>query len=116
MKGNIKTKIEVTDEDFIITVIDNLNCIEDYLHFRGEVKLAIENYINSRLKKPDITIIFPLSVSYINSMSLGFLLWLQGECAEGFTVKVYNEDLYEVFDIIGLTRVWNVEKLTVTEK
>lgn len=108
--GN-KTKIEVTDNDFIITVVDNLNCIEDYLCFRREVKLAIESFIGNKLKKPNITIIFTDNVSYINSVSLGFLLWLQGECAEEFNVKVYNEDFYNVLHAIGLSDIWKVEKL-----
>lgn len=106
----MKVKVEITDDGLTIAVVDNLNCMEDYLQLRGEVKFAVESYVNKHLKKPNITLIFAKTVSYINSISLGFLLWLQGDYAEEFTVRVYNEDLYEVLDVIGLTNIWNVEK------
>lgn len=98
--------IKVDNTTFYIN--QNLTEVQDYLVFRNTVKNQVEAYINQNLKKPDIYIIFGCNVKRINYMSLGFMLWLSGEFANSLNIEVCNKELYDLFDVVGLTKVWNV--------
>lgn len=91
----------------------DLKNLSDYLVFRNKIKSFVENQISNPLRNSyknfDINIIFDKSVNYINSSCLGFLLWLKKNYEVKINITTLSKELYDLFDILGLTKYWNIQ-------